>query len=143
MKARGSWLAAVLVTASLSASLSFAQSGETPPILEGAKTISTEDAKAMLGKALIVDVRKKASFAEGRLPGAKSITEHFDAEKKVFALAAFGPDKAAPIVIYGHGSDGWSAVHAVRSAVAGGYTNVLWMRTGWAAWSTSKMPIEE
>jgi rhodanese-related sulfurtransferase len=91
----------------------------------------------------VLDVRKKASYLEGRIPGAKSITAHFDREKKTFALEAFGSNKSTPIVIYGHGSDGWSAVHATRSAVAAGYTNVLWLRTGWASWTGQKMPVEQ
>ncbi len=143
MKLRIFLSAAVMVIAGLLAPAAFAQSGETPATLAGAKTVGIADVKALLGKAVIVDVRRRASFAEGRLPGAKSAVAHYDAEKKVFALAAFGPDKAAPVVIYGHGSDGWSAVRAVNSAVAGGYTNVNWMRSGWAAWTAGKMPIEE
>ncbi len=120
-----------------------AQSGEAPASIEGAKTVAPEDVKGLLGKAVVLDVRKKATYLEGRLPGAKSITGHFDAEKKSFESAAFGSDKSALIVIYGHGSDGWSAVYAVRSAVAQGYGNVHWMRTGWASWIDKKFPIEQ
>ena len=127
----------------LQAPVAFSQSGETPPSIEGAKTVTPADIKNILGKALVLDVRKKASYLEGRIPGAKSITAHFDAEKKTFATAAFGSDKSAIIVIYGHGSDGWSAVHATRSAVAGGYSNVLWLRTGWVSWAEQKMPVEQ
>jgi rhodanese-related sulfurtransferase len=136
-------LTLAFVAATLFATPSHAQTGETPPAIDGAKTVTSADVKNMLGKALVLDVRKKATFAEGRLPGAKSITEHYDADKKTFAVAAFGTDKAKPIVIYGHGSDGWSAVAAVKSAVAAGYTNVNWMRTGWSAWSAEKMPTEQ
>ena len=127
----------------LQAPVAFSQSGETPPSIEGAKTVTPADVKNILGKALVLDVRKKASYLESRIPGAKSITAHFDAEKKAFATAAFGSDKSAAIVIYGHGSDGWSAVHAARSAVAAGYSNVLWLRTGWTSWSEQKMPVEQ
>jgi rhodanese-related sulfurtransferase len=121
-----------------------AQSGETPPTLDGAKTTSTSDVKSMVGKAMILDVRKKATYLDGRLPGAKSIISFYDADKKSYDVtAAFGTDKAAPIVIYGHGSDGWSAVTAVKAAVGAGYINVHWMRTGWAAWSAEKLPTEQ
>lgn len=126
-----------------SAGGAFAQSGETPATLLGAKTVSSENVKEILGKAVIVDVRKKASYLEGHLPGAKSAASFYDAEKKTFDAAAFGSDKSAPIVIYGHGSDGWSAVAAVKSAVDAGFTNVRWMRTGWADWTNKKMPVTQ
>ena len=113
------------------------------PALDGAKVVAPADVKSLLGKALVLDVRKKATYLEGRVPGAKSITGHFDAEKKVFDAVAFGNDKSAVIVIYGHGSDGWSAVHAVKSAVAAGYSNINWLRTGYASWADQKMPIEQ
>jgi 3-mercaptopyruvate sulfurtransferase SseA len=118
-----------------------AQSGDAPATIEGAKTVSPEQVKAMLGKAVSVDARRRATYLEGHLPGAQSIVSHYNAEAKTFAPAAFGGDKAAPIVIYGHGSDGWSAVYAVRSAVAAGHTNVHWMRSGWAAWTEQKLPV--
>lgn len=126
------------------AGVALAQSGETPATLEGAKTISPAEAKALIEKgALAVDVRKKAAFVEGRLPKAKSIGALRNADTKEFPAEAFGGKKDMPIIVYGHGSDGWSAVAAVQSAVKQGYTNVNWMRTGWADWSKSGLPVEQ
>ena len=135
--------AALLLGSMQLSSIAFAQSGETPAAIAGAKVVTPADVKPLLGKALVLDVRKKATYLEGRVPGAKSITGHFDADKKAFDTAAFGADKTVPIVIYGHGTDGWSAVHAVRSAVAAGYSNVNWMRTGYASWVDQKMSVEQ
>ena len=120
-----------------------ADSGKSPPSLEGAKTVTTDEVAGLLGKVTILDVRRKASFLEGHIPGAKSIVGQFNKERKVFDPIAFGPDKSAPIVIHGHGSDGWSAVYAVRSAVAAGYSDVRWMRAGWAEWSHKKLPVNQ
>ena len=123
---------------------SLAQSGETSaPTLAGAKTVTTDEVKALLGKVTILDVRRKASYIEGHIPSAKSIVGHFKSESKTFDSAAFGTDKSAAIVIHGHGTDGWSAVHAVNSAVAAGYKDVRWMRAGWADWSAKKLPVEQ
>lgn len=141
---RNAILVLSLLVSSAIFSPGYAQSGETPLALEGAKTVSAAEVKAMIGKAMILDVRKKATYLDGRLPSAKSIVGFYDADKKAYdSPAAFGADKSAPIVIYGHGSDGWSAVAAVKAAVEAGYTNVHWMRTGWTAWTNEKMPTEQ
>lgn len=120
-----------------------AQTGETPPTISGAKTIAAADAKALIDKgAVVTDVRKKASYVEGRLPKAKSITSARREETKDFDPTVFGADKSAPIVVYGHGTDGWSAVSAVESAVKAGYTNVNWLRGGFAEWTKASLPVE-
>ncbi|MBM3530954.1 MAG: rhodanese-like domain-containing protein [Alphaproteobacteria bacterium] len=119
-----------------------AQSGETPSTIDGAKTVSPAQVKEMLGKAQILDVRRRASWLEGRVPGAKSIVSEFNKETKSYGPTTFGPDKSQAIVIYGHGSDGWSAVTAVKNAVGAGYSNVHWMRTGFKEWSEQKLPVQ-
>lgn len=108
---------------------------DTPPTLPGAKTITAEEVKGLVGSASILDVRKKASYLEGHLPTGQSITHAQDKATKKFDVAAFGADKAKPIVIHGHGPDGWSAVAAVNSAVEAGYTNILWFRGGIREWT--------
>jgi rhodanese-related sulfurtransferase len=119
-----------------------ANTGETPPSLDGARTISAADAKALLERgAVVLDVRRKAAFLEGRVPRAKGLARN--AETKAFDPAAFGPNKEATLLIYGHGSDGWSAVEAVRTAVGAGYRNVHWMRGGWVEWSAAGLPSEQ
>lgn len=121
-----------------------AQSGETPPTLDGAKTVTAAEAKALIDKgAAVMDVRRKASFVEGRVPTAKSITAAQDPATKAFDPAAFGANKGAVIIIYGHGSDGWSAVSAVKSAVGAGFTGVHWLRGGWVEWSKAGLPVEQ
>lgn len=135
--------AIVAMVALASVSPAASQTGETPATLEGAKTVTPNDVKALIGKATFLDVRRKAAYLEGRLPGAKSVAPKGEGEARAFDPVTFGADKSAPIVIYGHGSDGWSAVLAVRNAVAAGFTNVHWMRTGWAAWSAEKLPTEQ
>lgn len=120
----------------------YAQSGETPMAVEGARTVGAAEAKALVDKgAAAFDVRKKAAYVEGRVPKAKSIKK--DEASKAFAPDTFGANKDAVIVIYGHGSDGWSSVDAVKTAVAAGYKNVHWMRGGWVEWSKAGMPADQ
>jgi len=137
----GRILAAVVMIAAVDAS---AQTGETPPTLEGAKTITARDAKAAIDAgAQPLDVRKKASFVEGRLPKAKAIGTAKDPKTNEFNVAVFGTKKDAAVLFYGHGSDGWSAVAAVNSAVKAGFTNVLWLRGGYTEWAQAGLPIEQ
>ena len=52
---------------------------ETPTQLEGVTIISPDELRPMLDQgAKIYDLRKKASYADGHLPGAKSAASHYD-----------------------------------------------------------------
>ncbi|MSP50547.1 MAG: HAMP domain-containing protein, partial [Alphaproteobacteria bacterium] len=74
-----------------------AWSQESPPTLPGAKTVSPQEAKALIASgAQVYDVRKKASYVEGRLPKAKSVGSSVDAEAKTADVSVFGGNKAAP-----------------------------------------------
>jgi len=120
----------------------YAQTGETPMSLEGARTVSAAEAKGLIEHGTAVfDVRKKASFVEGHMPKAKSIKKSDETE--AFDPAALGGNKDAPLLIYGHGSDGWSAVDAVKTAISAEYKKVHWMRGGWVEWTKAGMPIEQ
>lgn len=121
-----------------------ADTGETPPALDGARTVTAQEAQALIKSgAVAFDARRKAAFLEGHLPGAQSLAGKIDSEKKSVDLAAFGADKAKSIIIHGHGSDGWSAVYAVKGVVAAGFSKVHWMRGGWAEWSKAGLPVEK
>ncbi len=114
---------------------------ETPMTLPGAKTVTADEVKGLLGKALILDVRRKAAFQEGHLQGARSITQAHNKDAKSFDLSVFGTDKSVTIIVHGHGADGWSAVDAVNTAVKAGFTNVLWLRGGFKEWSDKGLPL--
>ncbi len=138
MTTAGAVLLSLTIAGALPAS---ANTGETPASLPGAKTVTADEVKGLLGKALILDVRRKATFQEGHLQGAKSITHAHNKDAKAFDPSVFGSDKSVTIVIHGHGSDGWSAVDAVNTAVKAGFTNVLWMRGGFKEWSDKGLPL--
>ncbi len=142
----GKNVCALAIAAALAAApwtLGHAQSGETPMAIEGAKTVSALEVKSMLGTdALILDARKKTAFSEGHIPGAQSVGSAYDKEKGTFDVSAFGPDKSKPLVIHGHGTDGWTAVYAVKAAVGAGYSKVNWLRGGWAEWQAANLPTE-
>ena len=116
---------------------------ETAPTIAGAKTISPADAKSLIEKgAQVFDVRRRAAFLESHLPKAKSVASAVDSKEKTADASVLGENKAAVVIIHGHGTDGWSAVYLVEAAVKAGYTNVNWMRGGFAEWSDAKLPLE-
>jgi rhodanese-related sulfurtransferase len=134
----------LLAAALLPIGRAMADTGETPPSLEGARTVSPQEAHALTrAGAQVFDVRRRAAYLEGHIPGAQSIVRHYNAATKSFPAEAFGGDKDKVIVIHGHGSDGWSAVYAVRSAVAHGYKNVHWIRGGWREWQQAGLPTAQ
>jgi len=141
MRIVGLIFAAALLAMTAQAS---AQTGETPPTLDGAKTITAPEAKAAIDAgALTLDVRRKASFVEGRLPKAKAVGAAKNPQTNEFDLAIYGPNKDRTILVYGHGSDGWSAVAAVNTAVKAGYSKVLWLRGGYVEWTKAGLPLEQ
>ena len=139
-------LKAVLLAGILSAFgfIHGAAAEDSPPSIAGAKVVTPVEAKAAIDKgAPAFDVRRKAAFLEGRIPNAKSIVQFIDAKEKKAEPEAFPVAKSAPIVIYGHGVDGWSAVYAVESAVKAGFTNVLWLREGYSGWVGAGLPVQQ
>jgi len=76
----------------------------------------------------IVDVREESEYAAGHIPGAihigKGVLER-DIETKV-------PDPATPLVLYCGG--GFRSALSADTLQKMGYTNVISMDGGWAAW---------
>ncbi len=98
------------------------------------------DVKARLDqgeKFHLVDVREESEFATDHAAGAihlsKGVIER-DVEKKI-------PDLAAPIVLYCGG--GYRSALAAVNLQQMGYTNVVSMDGGIAAWRDAKLPIEK
>jgi rhodanese-related sulfurtransferase len=121
-----------------------AQTGETPAAIQGAKTVTAAEAKSLMDKgSIVLDVRAAKAFGEGHLPKAKSIRAAYNDKTKEFDPASFGTNKDAVILIYGHGSDGWTAVDATKSAVKAGFKQVYWMSGGWAEWTKAGLPVEK
>ena len=121
-----------------------AQSGETPATLENVKTVTSEQAKDLIAKgAKVYDFRRKTAYADGHIPGAVSGSSAYNSETKQVDAAVFGANKDLVIIIHGHGSDGWTAVAAAKSAAAAGFKNVNWLRAGWAEWQAKGFPVEQ
>src|SRR5213596_2550293 len=98
--------------------------------------ISPQDAAAKLksGEAVIVDVRDKDEWGEGRIPGALHMsrgTVELDIEEKV-------PDTNAMIIC--HCGGGGRGALATESLQKMGYKNVRNMAGGFNAWKAAGLP---
>ncbi len=125
---------------------------ETPATLAGGKVISIEDARKLVdGKsAAFFDTRAVLNYGKGHIPGAVAVSykeksafkADFDASLDQFDLAKLPADKNAKIVFYSDGPSGWKSYKAAALAVKDGRKNVMWMRSGFDAWSAKGFPAE-
>lgn len=115
---------------------------ETPTQLEGVQILTPDQLRPLLNQGVAVyDLRKKASYADGHVPGALSAAQHYDAEREALDTSFLGPDRSAPIVFYSHGSTGWKSYHAAKQARDAGFQKVMWMRGGYADWAAGGHPV--
>ncbi len=100
---------------------------------------TVDDVKARVAageKFVLVDVREDGEYAAGHAAGAvhlgKGVIER-DIEAKV-------PDPNTPLVLYCGG--GFRSALAADALQKMGYTNVISMDGGWAAWVRAGLPKE-
>ncbi|MBL8347376.1 MAG: hypothetical protein JNN03_18195 [Rubrivivax sp.] len=139
-------------TLGLSAAPALASKPETPTAIAGAKVISVDEGKALAASkaATFIDTRSPVNFGKGRIPGAVIVaykeksepSASFDASQDAFPLDKLPADKKARIVFYSDGPTGWKSYKAAVLAVKAGYTNVMYMRSGFAEWETRGLPVE-
>lgn len=125
---------------------------ETPKQLKGGKVISVEEAgKLAQGKGVtFVDTRSVINFGKGHVPGAVTAAykeksdkvENFDSTADSFDFDKIPADKATKVVFYSDGPTGWKSYKASVLAIQKGYSNVMYMRGGFAEWTTKNLPVE-
>lgn len=101
--------------------------------------ISPVEAKPLLDRVKILDVREPSEFAAGRLPGAINIPRGV-LEFQIGSHPALGADKNAEILVYCL-SGGRSAL-AVESLKKLGYGQAVSLAGGFKAWSEAGQPID-
>lgn len=116
--------------------------------VSGMQTGTAGDLSGMMGeqgeRVIVIDVRSRRDFARSHVPNAINLNVRYSEvlrEHVIDDKSAFGPDKSARIVVYGYRSDDPAAVAVVRRAAAEGYTNVIWMRGGFAEWVSARLPV--
>jgi rhodanese-related sulfurtransferase len=130
-------LAMLLMLTALSSAQAEYRSPET---VEGATTISAEQARAMFdqGEAFI-DVRNPKLYARKHIPGA----HHLDL-KYVYSEATLGKvaAKGQPIIIYCSGVKCSRSYRAAEKALSWGYQKVYYFRGGIVDWKKAGYPTE-
>ncbi|HEY0984147.1 MULTISPECIES: rhodanese-like domain-containing protein [unclassified Schlesneria] len=86
---------------------------------------------------LLFDVREESEFAQGHLPGAKSLGKGI-IERDIEALV---PDFDREMVLYCGG--GFRSALAADNLQKMGYTNVISMDGGFRGWKEANLPIEK
>lgn len=116
---------------------------DTPTALKGARVITAEELRSLLNQksVKVYDLRKKASYVEGHVPGAVSAARHYNEKDKTLDVAVLDPDQGTTVVFYSHGVAGWRSYWAARAAIASGYRDVLWLRGGYAEWEDKNFPV--
>ncbi|HEB74747.1 MAG TPA: rhodanese-like domain-containing protein [Nitrospirae bacterium] len=123
----------------------------TPESLPGATVVDDDWVKANLGKIKIYDVRKKAEYVDGHIPGAISVpykeksrkTVDFDSSKDRFDLGKFPSDKNEPIIVHCNGPRCWKSYKAAVLLLKAGYKKVYWYRnSGFPGWKSKGYPVE-
>jgi len=112
----------------------------SPVSVDGAKSISAAEAKALFDKGTIfVDTRKDKDWNAGRVPDAI----HLDVKKK-FSEETLSKDvkKSDAVVMYCNGESCMRSSKATKMAVGWGYSNVYYFRDGFPAWKAAGYPVE-
>ena len=100
------------------------------------KEISVEEAKALIGEAVFLDVRTKDEFMRGHIPG----TEFLQRGLLEVAVSRKIPDRETHIVVYcGSGVRSGLATYTLKQM---GYKNAENMLGGWSAWLKAEYPVE-
>jgi len=86
---------------------------------------------------LLFDVREESEFAQGHIPGAKSLGKGI-IERDIESVV---PDQDREIVLYCGG--GFRSALAADNLQKMGYTNVISMDGGFRGWKEANLPIEK
>ena len=100
------------------------------------KGISIEEAKALMGEAVFLDVRTKDEFKKGHIPG----TEFLQRGLLELAVSRKIPNKETHIVVYC--ASGFRSGLATYTLKRMGYENAENMIGGWKDWLKAGYPVE-
>lgn len=116
---------------------------DTPTSLQGVRIVTADELRTLLSQRAVkvYDLRKKASYVEGHIPGSVNAARHYDEKDKTLDASVLDKDRATTVVFYSHGVSGWKSYWAAKSAVTSGYSNVLWLRGGYAEWEDKNLPV--
>jgi rhodanese-related sulfurtransferase len=109
----------------------------------GIRLITLDEAEELWagGAAALLDARAAGLFAEGHVPGSRSLPAKdsgFDVPADVLALA-----RDAAIVIYCEGGECQSSLALARRLHEEGFTDIRVFTGGWEEWQAAGLPVEK
>ena len=124
----------------------------TPTTLKGGKIVAVDEAKAMLDQksTAFFDMRNILNYGKGHIPTAAALPykgesenkPDFDSSKDKLDLSKLPSGKNAKVVFYSDGPTGWKSYKAAVIAIKAGYSNVMWLREGYAGWVAKGYGVE-
>jgi rhodanese-related sulfurtransferase len=121
--------------------------GDDVGTVSGVQTGGAQDVSAMMGdqgeRVIVIDVRPRADYLTGHLKNAKNVEVRYSPVLRdyVFDGSILGGDKSARIIVYGANANDPATAAVVRQATAQGFSNVIWMRGGFAEWIQARLPV--
>lgn len=120
--------------------MSTATAETAPQSVDGATTVSIDEAAALFDEGVIfVDVRKASDWDAGRIPGSLNLYVKEDLTEDALTSEVAKTDK---VVFYCNGKKCGLSAEACAKAVTWGYTQVYYMRDGFPGWEAAGMPVE-
>ena len=130
-----------VIIAILFHSAAYAGKGTSPEAVQGAKTVSAEQAKQLwLEGASFIDTRKDSDWEAGRIPSALHINIKKPEFNAVNILNYISRD--TPVVSYCNAEKCHRAANAAKKLVSFGFTNVYYYRDGFPSWKNAGYPYE-
>lgn len=119
---------------------SWLQAAEAPTEVEGAMTVSVDQARQLheLG-AVFIDVRSAREWDWGHVQGAV----HLELARGFVGLSQREWPRSVPLVVYCDSDACPASAEAVRLAVDWGYQQVFYFRQGYFAWMLADLPQEK
>jgi len=119
---------------------SFAGDKISPMTVDGAKTVTTEEAKKLFDSGvLFIDVRKDKDWAAGRVADAVQLNIKTKLSEQTMLEEM---KKGDPAVVYCNGERCLRSSNAAIKAVSWGFTNIYYYRDGYPAWKSAGHPVE-
>ena len=115
-----------------------------PALSDRAQADITGDDAAWLQahRALFVDARRSAVFAQGHIQGARNLSAWEDGlAEKVEQLALFTPDLKLPVVVYCTGGDCHDSHLVAQKLWLAGFRNLLIYVDGFPDWERRALPV--
>lgn len=125
----------------ISSTLSAEEKPHAPEVIQGAITVTAEEAIDLIlnnPDLIVIDARKKTEYVKGHIEGAINM---LNTQMKAEDLEKVATDKTRAILFYCNGTRCMRSADAIRKAKSWGYTNLIWFRGGWTEWTDKRLPV--